>query len=187
MQGFLAVAALILVIILVISRIVVMRKKGITAMKFGEMDKKDFLIPPFALAFYYLVFAGVFDWPTVGTELYNSEMVSWIGVGLCILGVVFFVLSLVSFGQSFRVGIDEKDPGPLITSGTFAISRNPIYTAFGAILLGVFLIVPNWVLLLFIGAATWLVNRQVLREEESLKKIYGEEYIEYCKKVRRYL
>jgi protein-S-isoprenylcysteine O-methyltransferase Ste14 len=37
------------------------------------------------------------------------------------------------------------------------------------------------------GAATWLFRRQVLREEEYLKKRYGEEYTDYCRRVRRYL
>jgi protein-S-isoprenylcysteine O-methyltransferase Ste14 len=94
---------------------------------------------------------------------------------------------LISFGKSFRVGIDEEQPGALITTGVFAISRNPIYTAFGLVLLGIFLIYANWILLLYLIAGFWLFNRQVLREEDSLKKIYGDEYIEYCKKVRRYL
>jgi len=55
------------------------------------------------------------------------------------------------------------------------------------ILLGIFLIFPNWVFLLYIFAGMWAFHRQVLREEASLKEIYGEEYIEYCKRVRRYL
>ncbi|HCF49202.1 MAG TPA: isoprenylcysteine carboxylmethyltransferase family protein, partial [Syntrophomonas sp.] len=68
----------------------------------------------------------------------------------------------------------EDQPGALITTGAFAVSRNPIYTAFGFILLGIFLIFPNWVVLLYLLAGLWLMNRQVLREEESLQKIYGE-------------
>jgi protein-S-isoprenylcysteine O-methyltransferase Ste14 len=69
----------------------------------------------------------------------------------------------------------------------FAFSRNPIYVAFASILLGQFLIFPNWILLVYIGAATWLFHRQVLREEEFLKQHYGQEYAEYCQRVRRYL
>ncbi len=33
----------------------------------------------------------------------------------------------------------------------------------------------------------WLFNRQILLEKQSLKGIYGEEYMAYCKKVRRFL
>ena len=55
------------------------------------------------------------------------------------------------------------------------------------ILLGQFLIFSNWILLVYIGAAIWLFHRQVLREEDYLKQYYGNEYLEYCDRVRRYL
>jgi protein-S-isoprenylcysteine O-methyltransferase Ste14 len=187
MQGYFAVATVILLVILVLLRVFLMNKMGIKAMKFGEMDKKDFLIPPFALLFFYLIFASALNLPKLGVELFSSEIVSWIGVALCMLGLILFLLSLISFGKSFRVGIDEEHPGALVTTGVFAISRNPIYTAFGFILLGIFLIFANWILLLYLVVGIWLFNRQVLSEEVSLKKIYGEEYLEYCKKVHRYL
>jgi protein-S-isoprenylcysteine O-methyltransferase Ste14 len=45
----------------------------------------------------------------------------------------------------------------------------------------------NWILLIYIFAALWLIHRQVLREESYLRDHYGEEYSEYCGQVRRYL
>lgn len=186
MQGYFAVATVILLVILVLSRVFQMHKMGIKAFKFGEMDKTDFLIPPFALLFFYVVLASALNLPKLGAELFSSEIARWIGVALCMLGLILFLLSLITFGKSFRVGIDEDHPG-VLTTGVFAISRNPIYTAFGFILLGIFLIFPNWIILLYLVVGIWLFNRQVLREEDFLKKIYGEEYREYCKKVRRYL
>lgn len=187
MQGYFAIATIILLIALVLLRVCILHNVGIKAMKFGEIDKKDFLIPPFVLLFFYLILASALDLPKFGTELFSSEIIGWIGVGLCMFGLVFFLLSLISFGKSFRVGLDEDHPSALVTSGAFAVSRNPIYTAFGLILLGIFLIFPNWILLIYLFAGIWLFNRQVLLEEGSLRKIYGEEYDRYCKKVRRYL
>jgi protein-S-isoprenylcysteine O-methyltransferase Ste14 len=96
-------------------------------------------------------------------------------------------LSLVSFGKSFRVGIDVDHPDRLVTTGIFAVSRNPIYVGFACVLLGQFLVFPNWVLLIYLMAGIWLFNRQVLREEDFLRKHYGQEYVEYSKRVRRYL
>jgi protein-S-isoprenylcysteine O-methyltransferase Ste14 len=57
-----------------------------------------------------------------------------------VLGLLLFVWSLVSFEQSFCVGIDADHPGSLIERGTFAFSRNPIYVALAIILIGEFLI-----------------------------------------------
>jgi protein-S-isoprenylcysteine O-methyltransferase Ste14 len=186
MQGYFAFATVILLILLVISRVILLKKLGISAFKFGEMDKNDFLIPVCALPLLYMILSNVFRLPKIGAALFSSDIVSWIGVALCMIGLGLFLSALISFGKSFRVGIDEEHPGKLVTSGAFAFSRNPIYTAFGLILLGIFLVYPNWILLLYVVAGFWLFNRQVSREEASLKKIYGGEYKEYCKKVRRY-
>ncbi len=157
-------------------------------MHFGNIDKKDFLIPPFALFYFYLVFAAAFGFPSVSTqEFFHSEAISWVGVLFCLVGLLLLLWSLVSFGRSFRVGIDVDRPDRLITTGIFAFSRNPIYVAFAISLIGQFLVFSNWILLLYIGMAAWLFHRQVLREEEYLKSHYGSEYAEYCKRVRRYL
>jgi protein-S-isoprenylcysteine O-methyltransferase Ste14 len=187
MQGYFAFATVILLILLVLARVVLLNKLGIKAFKFGEMNKKDFIIPPFALLFFYIVTASAFSLPVLGTTLFASELTSWVGVVICLLGLLLFLFSLISFGKSFRVGLDEDHPGPLVTSGAFAISRNPIYTAFGTVLLGIFMIFPNWIILIYLVAGIWLFNRQVRQEEGSLRKIYGGEYEEYCRRVRRYL
>lgn len=171
----------------VLTRALLMKRKGIEAMNFGKIDKTDFLIPPFALFYFYIVFTAIFNFPTVSTqEFFHSEVISWIGVFFCLAGLLLLLWSLFSFGQSFRVGIDKEHPDKLITSGVFAFSRNPIYVAFAIILLGQFLIFSNWILLVYIGAAIWLFHRQVLREEDYLNKHYGKEYSEYCNRVRRY-
>jgi protein-S-isoprenylcysteine O-methyltransferase Ste14 len=165
-----------------------MRRKGIEAMKFGEMDKKDFLIPPFALFYVYIVFAAAFNLSTVSRqEFFRSDIVSWVGVLLCLAGLLLVFLSLVSFGKSFRVGIDPDRPDRLVTTGVFAFSRNPIYVAFGFVLLGQFLVFPNWILLVYMIAATWLFHRQISREEEYLREHYAKQYSDYCNRVRRYL
>ena len=49
------------------------------------------------------------------------------------------------------------------------------------VLIGEFLIFPNWISLICLIAATDLMHRQVLREEEYLKGHYGEAYEQYCR------
>jgi len=108
-------------------------------------------------------------------------------VALCLAGVLILVLSLASFGKSFRVGIDVDAPGRLVTTGMFARSRNPIYVGFFVFLLGQLLVFPNWVPLIYLLAATALFHRQVLREEEFMRQRYGHVYADYCRHVRRYV
>jgi len=187
MPGYLAALTIVLLLGMVLTQVLLMRRKGIEAMNFGKIDRTDFLIPPFALFYFYLVFANTFRLPTVSRqEFFHAAVIPWIGVLFCLAGLALLLWSLVSFGQSFRVGIDMDHPDTLETSGVFAFSRNPIYVAFGLVLVGQFLIFSNWILLVYLGAAIWLFHRQVLREEYFLKERYGEEYAQYCNRVRRY-
>jgi protein-S-isoprenylcysteine O-methyltransferase Ste14 len=188
MPGNFACLSIVLMIGMVVVRVNLLKRKGIAAMQFGKMDRTDFLIPPFALFYCYLVFANAFHLPTLSRqEFFHSELVAWGGVFFCLAGLALLLWSIISFGQSFRVGIDAEAPGKLITSGAFVFSRNPIYVAFASILAGQFMIFSNWIVLVYIGAALWLFHRQVLREEDFLKKHYGMEFAEYCNRVRRYL
>lgn len=187
MKAYFTTAIIFILIGLVLFRSFQLRKLGIKAMRFGEKDKKDFLIPPFVLFYLYLIVASSTNLPKVGIEIFNNEVIGWVGVLLCILGVILFSYALISFGKSFRVGIDDEHPGELITNGAFSISRNPIYTAFGLIMAGIFLVTPNWIFLIYLVVGVWLFKRQIQREEESLTKTYGDKYMEYCKKVRRFL
>jgi protein-S-isoprenylcysteine O-methyltransferase Ste14 len=188
MQGYLAALTIVLLLAMVLIRVFLLRRTGTRAMHFGRIDRTDFLIPPFALFYFYTVFAAAFNLPIVSAQtFFHSEVISWIGVLLCFAGLILLSLSLVSFGKSFRVGIDVDHADKLVTTGIFAFSRNPIYVAFGFVLLGQFLVFPNWILLVYLAAGIWLFHRQVLREEAFLKKQYGQEYVEYCNRVRRYL
>ena len=188
MQGYLAALSLVLLAALVAFRVWWLKRSGIRAMNFGRIDKSDFLLPPFALFYFYTICAAAFDLPAVSAQrFWRSDAVAWLGVLLCGLGVGCLLGSLISFGRSFRVGIDNEHPDKLVTTGVFAYSRNPIYVGFIALLLGQFLVFPNWILLVYLLAGTWLINRQVLREEAFLGQHYGAQYAEYCRRVRRYV
>ncbi|MDI3314092.1 MAG: isoprenylcysteine carboxylmethyltransferase family protein [Mycobacterium sp.] len=188
MAGYLAALTIVLLLGMVLTRVYLLRKAGIKAMHFGKIDKTDFLLPPFMLFYFYTIFAAAFDWPLVSTQKFiESDLVAWIGVALCFGGLLVVLISLVSFGKSFRVGIDVDNPDELVTTGIFAVSRNPIYVGFVLVLIGQFLVFPNWIPLVYLVAASWLIHRQVLREEEFMRRHYGQQYAEYCKRVRRYV
>jgi len=188
MQRNLAALTILLLIGTVVSRAVMMKRRGIEVMHFGKLDKTDYFIPPFVLFYFYTIFAAAFNFPILSKQVFfQSESIAWAGLIFCLGGLLILIWSIISFGDSFRVGIDTGQPAELITIGVFTISRNPIYVGFWFFMLGQFLVFPNWILLIYIGAATWLFHRQVLREEEFLMDHFGEEFTAYCKQVRRYL
>lgn len=188
MQEYFGVIIIVLFILLVLIRTHSLKKQGIEAMEFGKKDKKDFFILPFAFFYFYLLAANAFDLPTIPKqELFQQEIVSWIGVFTCLFALLFFLWTLISFKKSFRVGLVENTAQGLIKTGAFAISRNPIYVSFAVMLIGQFLIYPSWILLLYLFIGIITFHRQVLKEEGFLEEQYGEEFNAYCKKVRRYL
>lgn len=187
MQGYFAIGALVLMVSFVLFRSSRMKKRGVKALHFGKMDKKDFLIPPFVLLYLYLIIANTFDLPRFGGAVMGGSVAAWIGAALCALAPALFLWGMISFGISFRVGIDMEKPGGLVTSGAFALSRNPLYVAFFMLLCGIFLIFPTWVFFAYFVGGLWLIDRQVCLEENALRKIYPQEYDAYCERVRRYL
>ena len=101
MQGYLGALTIVLLLGMVLTRALLMRRKGIKAIHFGEIDKKDFLIPPFAIFYFYVVFAAAFDLPTVSRqEFFHSEIVSWIGVLFCLAGLLLLILVLFHLGRA---------------------------------------------------------------------------------------
>jgi protein-S-isoprenylcysteine O-methyltransferase Ste14 len=188
MPKYLGALTIVLLLGMVLIRVFVLKRQGTKAMKFGNIDKTDFLIPPFALLYFYALFAAAFDWPSLSKrQFFHSTAAAWLGVLFCLVGLFMLLWSLISFGRSFRVGIDTDHPDALVVDGVFAFSRNPIYVAFAMILIGEFLILPNWITLIYVVAAMGLFHRQVLREEDYLKIHYGRAYDQYCCRVRRYL
>ena len=102
------------------------------------------------------------------------------------------VVGLVSLIQFFRTktSIDPLDPNrasSLVTSGVYAISRNPMYLALLLILLAWGLWLGNAFNTLLAAGFVAVMNRyQISREEAVLLQKFGKEYSQYCIKVRRW-
>jgi len=189
-QNVASVCLFALFVIIVLIRAAMLRKRGIRVLVFGQTDKSDFILVPLVLAIAYTALARTFGLPIWDVLIYpfwSGELAGWIGLALCAAAITGFALTLVSFGNSFRVGIDIAKPDKLVTSGMFSVSRNPIYVCFLLFFIGLFLIHRNIVITVAVALFALAIHRQVLREERFLAEHYGEEYEEYCKKVRRYL
>jgi len=167
-----------------------MRRRGVRAMVQGRPEKGELLLPVFVIALLYAALArplGLPMWDALVRPFWAAAGPGWAGLALCGLALAGFILSLISFGDSFRVGIDEKAPSELVTGGMFAISRNPVYLCFLLLFAGLFLIHRNLLILIATVFFAAMIHRQILREEAFLKKRHGEEFEDYCKRVRRYI
>jgi protein-S-isoprenylcysteine O-methyltransferase Ste14 len=109
------------------------------------------------------------------------------GTILLAASLVLFTWALVSFGRSWRVGIDENKPGELVTRGAFALSRNPIFACMILAFAGIFMLHGTPILLGFALIAALGVHYQVLQEEQFLRQRYAGAYETYCRRTLRYL
>lgn len=103
------------------------------------------------------------------------------GIGLVVYAVGTGVLmaSTVCFARPEQSGINTK--------GIYRISRNPMYLGYFIYFLGCVLLTGSWILFLslfvFQISAHWII----LSEERWCIEKFGQEYICYMSKVRRYL
>jgi len=189
-QYYISVVLFAVIVALVAGRTIVLRRKGVKAFVFGATDRSDFLLVPFMLAIIYTVCSGAFKlpmWKPLVAPFWGTQAPGTAGIVLCIAAIIGMGATLLSFGSSFRVGIDGHKPDKLVSTGTFALSRNPIYVCFDTFLVGQFLIHRNIIIAVAVVGVALAINRQILREEKFLASHYGAEYDEYRKKVRRYL
>ena len=187
---YILIIELAILILMVLIRSAMLKKRGINALVFGDTDKTDFFIIPVVLCLIYALLAPILNLPLpdiLKFPFWNETILNYLAIIICTICLIWFAITLKTFGDSFRVGIDENSEEKLITTGPFAISRNPIYLAMIVFILSFFISYPTIVTLLFLIFITTLTYRQILREEEFLKSQYGKEYDEYASKVRRYL
>jgi len=141
----------------------------------------------FVVLFYSLNSAfGTF--PNIKTFiLFDIFFIKIFGILLVIIAFTIFIWALKDLGLSWRLGIDETDPGVLITKGIYSFIRHPIYLFFDLYFIGTFLINPNLVFLIFTLVIITMMHYQVLAEENFLKERFADEYTKYMKNVGRYL
>ncbi|CAN0195641.1 unnamed protein product [Phaeothamnion confervicola] len=87
-----------------------------------------------------------------------------------------------------RGGLDKKvHADTLVSSGMFAVCRNPLYVGNALVLLGLFVVHNNalaWFIgLAFFGTAYWGI---VAAEEKFLLEKFGDDYRAYCARVNRF-
>ena len=124
--------------------------------------------------------------------LFYSEGAHWLlqiaGVIVESLGVVIFVISVTEMKDNWRAGVQREDKTNLVTSGIYSISRNPAFLGFDLMYIGILLTFFNWFLCFATVFAVCLFHLQIVNvEEDFLIETFGQEYLEYKRKVCRYL
>ena len=113
----------------------------------------------------------------------------WLGLVPILAGVVIYLRSAWDFvvaGHGTPAPIDP--PQHLVARGFYRFSRNPMYVAVIAVLLGEAVALESAVLAayaLVVGGGFHLFV--VFYEEPSLRRLFGGSYEDYCARVPRWL
>ena len=111
-----------------------------------------------------------------------------IGLGLIGLGFLLAFNSITRFIRAKTGVVPFSESTALITEGFYKYTRNPMYVGMNSFLLGLLIILNNPINFIFLVIFFFIVrNLFVIKEEVQMKETFGEEYLLYKDKVRRWL
>jgi|Deesub1362A_J573_1020465.scaffolds.fasta_scaffold00008_182 protein-S-isoprenylcysteine O-methyltransferase Ste14 len=106
-----------------------------------------------------------------------------IGVILFMGGNALAFWGVKTLGAHASSGLRHR----LVTTGPYRFTRNPQYIGDILIFLGVILLSNSFYATIICTFGILLILLMPFAEEPWLREVYGEEYIEYCRRVPRYL
>jgi len=111
-----------------------------------------------------------------------------VGLGLIGLGFLLAFNSIARFVRAKTGVVPFSESTILITEGFYKYTRNPMYVGMNSFLLGLLIILNNPINFIFLVIFFFIVrNLFVIKEEVQMKETFGEEYLLYKDKVRRWL
>ena len=169
----------------IVPRIIQKRKKIETVGCIG-IDKGIFFLGKISLfTSFILILVQLFF---VNLSLFEiREVFYWACVALLGLGVMFFTLAIMGLGTfSLRVGLAQEGTS-LRTTGVYRVSRNPMLLGLYLMALGSAIYVQNPINWILVIIALTIHHKIILVEENFLHKQFGNQWLEYRNKVRRYI
>ena len=114
----------------------------------------------------------------------------WVVYSLGLIGVILGILGVVQFSIN-KTTVNPHKPensSSVVKNGIYKYTRNPMYLGLLIVLIAFTLYLGNGFSFLMIPVFIWYMNTyQIKPEEEMLINLFGDEYIEYQQKVRRWI
>lgn len=134
------------------------------------------------------VVVGLVPWLISGWRWYNWDGVAWVVVPIAwtaiAAGVVFLLHAFTLFALHHGTPAPVAPTETLVVTGAYRFVRNPMYLSVLTIILGQALLFGSWSLVLYaVIALAAVVGFVKVYEEPTLTSTYGEEYLNYRRKV----
>lgn len=148
--------------------------------------KKKCVLPPTYLLITIIVMIGLhFIFPIYRFQSVLLRLLGLIPVGL---GVWTNLKADNLFKKHQTTVKPNLMPAALVDEGVYRISRNPMYLGFGAIMLGLALLLGSASPFIAAGLCIFLLDRNFIQlEEKHMAQQFGEDWLAYKKRVRRWI
>lgn len=126
-------------------------------------------------------------WPLPWPGL-NDSPAHWIGLGFGVAGVALIAWSIRTLTKSGTTYLPAGTARVLVTTGPFVRFRNPIYLGDALVLLGTAEITKSiWFVVAALIFAVLVTILQIIPEERHLEHQFGDEYLDYKARTRRWI
>ncbi len=116
------------------------------------------------------------------------DFIRYSGITLIVIGVAMAVWGARAFAKAGTPVKPFETTTTLVTHGLYRFTRNPMYLGMVLVLLGTGFLLGSLTPLLVIPIFMWLINSVFIKaEEDVLEELFGDEYLEYKKKVGRWI
>ena len=154
--------------------------------------KKDspgvYIPPPLFYVVVFLIALFLQKKIAINDFVFHSQIIKILGISLFVISLFFLVTSLRKFFLSKNTLILIKPASSLQTNGIYNISRNPMYVGLAIVYLGITCFIGNWWNIILFPILLLIVQEYIInREEKYLIRRFGQDYLDYKSKVRRWL
>ena len=120
----------------------------------------------------------------------SAAMRLYVSIGLLLLGLGIMIAGVTSF-RKVATTINPLKPetaSSLVIGGVFHYTRNPMYLgmlvlAFAAVIKSTSVLS----LIVVLGFYLFLTRFQIIPEERAMLKLFGDEFVQYQRRVRRWI
>jgi len=147
-----------------------------------------YMPPPLIYVLIFLTAVFIQRVMPIDNSLFHYTLTKVIGVVLVLISLFFLVRSLRQFFQSKNTVVTIMPATSLQTNGIYGITRNPMYLGLALVYLAISCFIGSWWNIILFPLLQLIIQEYVIkREEKYLQHRFGQEYLGYKSKVRRWL
>ncbi|MDP4262318.1 MAG: isoprenylcysteine carboxylmethyltransferase family protein [Bacteroidota bacterium] len=155
-------------------------------------NKKDnpgvYAPPPLVYVLTFLTAVFIQKKALIDNSMFHQPLTKITGISFLLISLFFLVRSLRQFFQSKNTLMTIKPASSLQTNGIYNITRNPMYVGLAVVYLGLSCLIGNWWNIILFPLLMLIIQEYIIkREEKYLERRFGQEYLDYKTKVRRWL